>query len=249
MSTRCAFSLSGSSTSLQSSSSLHSMSKSLLAKLSDRVQSRGPPPGIESLALACLSISLDLLQEQREGLRNSACHLKKFFTRMLSQRCWKGHLYSGSRLPWLRRKNHPQKTSIPDGWAQGKHSESKHVISGNQDTGKELYTTLVKHSPVACTSTRRESRKSPASALLRSAFGLASSAGGCSSCSLWGCGCSIVRECISQVRYTKPLQKSFYFKEAIPYQPVNQSESADGIQLGWASLSSLLRRVMGLSEL
>ncbi|KAL3530088.1 hypothetical protein ACH5RR_009410 [Cinchona calisaya] len=50
-------SLSGSSTSVQSSSSVHSMSKSLLAKLSDRVKSRGPPPGIEeSLALACLPV-------------------------------------------------------------------------------------------------------------------------------------------------------------------------------------------------
>ncbi|KAL3520250.1 hypothetical protein ACH5RR_018399 [Cinchona calisaya] len=50
-------SLSRSSTSVQSSSSVHSMSKSLLAKLSDRVKSRGPPPGIkESLALACLPV-------------------------------------------------------------------------------------------------------------------------------------------------------------------------------------------------
>ncbi|PKI36991.1 hypothetical protein CRG98_042613 [Punica granatum] len=49
-------SLSGSPTSVQSSSSVHSMSKSLRAKLSDRVLSRGPPSGIESLALACLPV-------------------------------------------------------------------------------------------------------------------------------------------------------------------------------------------------
>lgn len=59
------------------------------------------------------------------ALIHLSIHLKNFFTRMLSQRCWKGHLYSGSTLPWLTRKNHPQKTSIPDGWAQGKHPESK----------------------------------------------------------------------------------------------------------------------------
>lgn len=56
---------------------------------------------------------------------------------MLSQRCGKGHLYSGSTLPWLTRKNHPQKTSIPDGWAQGKHPESKKFDQFCQSTASE----------------------------------------------------------------------------------------------------------------
>lgn len=59
-------SLSGSSTSVQSSSSVHSMSKSLLAKLSYRVRT-SLGHWISGLSLPT---SLDLFQEQREALRN-----------------------------------------------------------------------------------------------------------------------------------------------------------------------------------
>lgn len=143
--------------------------------------------------------------------------------------------------------------------------ETKHGLSENQYTFKELYTSLVKHSPVGCTSTCRETRNSPASVLLRSAFGFGLACSvlahsfDCHVCSVcWynidvfsgnsqsrsqsrsqastpgeesltcsAGGCSIVRECISQVRYTKPLHKSLCFKQVIPYQPANQQRSEE----------------------
>jgi len=95
-------------------------------------RSRGKTSGIESLALACLPVLISCKNKKKLKKRN------KLLTRMLSQRCWKGNLYSGSTLPLLTRKNHPQKKSIPDGWAQAKHPESVEQRIAEQESMKSV---------------------------------------------------------------------------------------------------------------